>query len=371
MCRHHFHSRANLDGQLDETIISITSTSLRQALALSAADRRWIDFLAVTVAQTWDPSHPNRPTTHGYLGSEEFIRLQFEEYVLALLAATKYHKYLYAVPTHKRSLTAFSDIEGDPSMDFNENFIEAWKATGNFKLWDHCTEDHLFDIVEPRHPTAGGLSIEDINRRLNQQIQDLHLDERLAVSRDVVNRHLEAGQKKVTSAFNHLWADIETLREAHRKRFNERQAGTIANDGGDALITGMTPTTPAFSAPGSAALLSPSTFAVDSPQSVPSTPARGFDAASLRARAPDLSQAQAAVGAAGVKAGAYLSSWGSWVGEKRRNWAKTSEDGKGNRVDEFSSKNDPVEKPVSPRKIARKKGGKEEVGGDGIGRLDA
>ena len=93
------------------------------------------------------------------MGSEEFIRLQFEEYVLALLAAAKYHKYLYAVPLHKRSLTAFSDIDGDPSMDFNENFIEAWKKTGNFNLWDRCTENHLFDIVEPRHPTAGGLML--------------------------------------------------------------------------------------------------------------------------------------------------------------------------------------------------------------------
>jgi hypothetical protein len=29
----------------------------------------------------------------GYTGSEEFIRLQFEEYLLALLAAVKYHVY--------------------------------------------------------------------------------------------------------------------------------------------------------------------------------------------------------------------------------------------------------------------------------------
>jgi hypothetical protein len=42
-------------------------------------------------------------------------------------------------------------------------------------------------------------------------------------------------------------------------------------------------------------------------------------------KAPDLTQAQATVQAAGQRAGAYLSSWGSWAAEKRRTgWGKTS-----------------------------------------------
>ena len=74
-------------------------------------DRRWIDFLTVTVNDTWDegeiwsalssksivdssPEHPSRPTTHGYAGSEEFIRLQFEEYLLALISAVKYRLHI-------------------------------------------------------------------------------------------------------------------------------------------------------------------------------------------------------------------------------------------------------------------------------------
>lgn len=32
----------------------------------------------------------------GYAGSEEFIRLQFEEYLLALLSAAKYRMYLHS-----------------------------------------------------------------------------------------------------------------------------------------------------------------------------------------------------------------------------------------------------------------------------------
>lgn len=32
-------------------------------------------------------------------------------------------------------------------------------------------DSHLFDIVEPRHPCAGGLTIEDIQRRLAQYVE--------------------------------------------------------------------------------------------------------------------------------------------------------------------------------------------------------
>jgi hypothetical protein len=63
-------------------------------LALTIPDRRWIDFLTQTVNDTWDEEMPDRPKNLGYAGSEEFIRLQFEEYLLALLASVKYHIFL-------------------------------------------------------------------------------------------------------------------------------------------------------------------------------------------------------------------------------------------------------------------------------------
>jgi len=421
--------------QLDESTITITSSSLRSALALSAADRRWIDFLTQAITQTWDPEHPSRPKTHGYLGSEEFIRLQFEEYLLALLAAVKYHKYLYAVPHHLRDLSAFPDIDGDPSVDFNEAWVEAWKSTGSFRIWDKFTENHLFDIVEPRHPTAGGLSIEDINRRLTQQIQELKLDERLVQSREVLNKHLATGHKKVSTAFNHLWADIETLREAQRVRHADARAKELPSSfsSGNPLSPLGQAGLASPSTPGSDAglLPSPSRFSYDADGRSSDTPGRGFDTAALRARAPDLSHAQAAVGAVGVKAGAYFSSWGAWAAERRRGWGKLSAnkgegEGGGMAVGEgVSGEGNGVEKSAvggggneggvgeaagagagagvgekvaeakrserererernredkdkirpmvnSPRKaVGRKRSSREIIGGDGIGRLDA
>jgi hypothetical protein len=137
---------------LDEHTVNITSSSLQQALTLSTPDRRWIDFLTQTVHDTWDESHPSRPKDHGYAGSEEFIRMQFEEYQ----------------EKNKDKERIVSEHEGDPAGEFSNTYIHAWMQTENFRIWNTFTDSHLFDIVEPKHPCSGGLSIEDVQRRLAQ-----------------------------------------------------------------------------------------------------------------------------------------------------------------------------------------------------------
>lgn len=220
----------------------------------------------------------------GYVGSEEFIRLQFEEYLLALLSAVKYRTY---VDKHKDDPKALlTDIEGDPASEFNSDWIDAWMKTENFRIFNHFTDSHLFDIVEPNHPCTGGLTIEDVQRRLTAQVAELHLDERLKDSREVLAKNLAVGQQKVSTAFNHLWADIEMMREAQRKRQEEHRAKVAAGTA--------------------------------DPNNSPKANVR-FP------KAPDLSQAQASVSAAGKSAGAYLSSWGAWAAEKRKvGWAAKS-----------------------------------------------
>ncbi|KXT09006.1 hypothetical protein AC579_7864 [Pseudocercospora musae] len=267
---------------LDEDSVTILNPVLRPSLALTVADRRWIDFLTHSVNDTWDENDPSRPNTHGYAGSEEMIRLNFEEYLIALLSAAKYHKY---ISKHGGGdpKTLLADIEGDPVTEFSDRYVEAWQQSENYKLWDRNTDDHLFDICEPRHPMAGGLTIEDVQRRLATQISDLHLDERFRDTREVVGKRLADGRVQVTTAFNKVWADIEVMREAQRKRSEEARAAAAAN---------------------------------------PSAP--GSDAQGRFAK-PDMTQARANVAAASQRAGAYLSSWGSWAAEKRRSaWGPTT-----------------------------------------------
>ncbi|KAI1415751.1 transport protein Avl9-domain-containing protein [Hypoxylon sp. FL1857] len=258
---------------LDENTINITSTSLRTALALSHSDRRWIDFITQEVNDTWDDANPGRPKTMGYRGSEEFIRLQFEEYLLSLISSVKYHNYLIQNAHNPKAL--LPHIEGDPSTDFSNEWVDYWMKTENYRMWNSHTDGHLFDIVEPKHPCAGGLTIDDVQRRIQQQVQDLHLDERFAVGKEVLGRNLAAGRDKASTIFNKLYADMEALREAQRKRAEETQHLTEKN--------------------GSAA------YPVD------------------------LGKAQQTVSSVGARAGAYIGSWTSWAGEKRKQgWGRSS-----------------------------------------------
>ncbi|RFU35615.1 hypothetical protein B7463_g680, partial [Scytalidium lignicola] len=259
---------------LDEKIINITSTSLRAALALSVADRRWIDFITQSVNETWDDSNPGRPKTMGYVGSEEFIRLQFEEYLLSLTASVSCHNYLTQHSNNPRVM--LPQVDGDPANDFGVDWVEAWMRSENYRIWEKQTDSHVFDIVEPKHPCAGGLTIDDVQRRIAQQVQDFHLDERFAVGKEVLGRNIAAGKERASVVFNRLYADMEAFRENQRRKYEEQKA--LAEKNGS-----TPPTTPGF--------------------------------------APDLSKSQQTAQSVGSKAGAYMNSWATWMSEKRRGGA--------------------------------------------------
>lgn len=204
---------------LDEDSINITSSSLKQALQLSTPDRRWIDYITQAVNDTWDDADPSRPKTMGFIGSEEFIRLQFEDYIVALLAAVKYHNFMIKHANNPRML--LPHIEGDPVTDFNMDWIEAWMKTENYRIWNSKTDTHLFDIVEPKHLCAGGLSIDDVSRRVAQQVQDLHLDEKLASGKEAAARNWAAARERGGTMMNKFYAELESYREAQRKKADE------------------------------------------------------------------------------------------------------------------------------------------------------
>lgn len=144
------------------------------------------------MVETWDESDPSRPKSMGFVGSEDYIRLQFEEYILSLVSAVKYHLFLekhnqnpnnggnsmllpdigmaflgyYADETANSML--YGGADGDPAGDFGMDWVDMWKKTENFRVFMKFTDSELFDLVPPKHVMAGGLTMEDVQRRINQ-----------------------------------------------------------------------------------------------------------------------------------------------------------------------------------------------------------
>lgn len=210
-----------------------------------------------------------------YAGSEEYIRAQFESYIIGLISSVKFHNYLV-----KNSATGRNTAESDPAVDFGLDWVEAWQRTENYRMWDAHTDTNLFAVSEPRHPCAGGLSIEDVQRRIAEQVKELHLDERLAQGRDILGRNFAAGKEKASTMLNRLYNDMEQMREAQRRRAEENAKLNEANGGSkrNSMASGTSVDTTA-----AAAAAKPQQETVSS------------------------------------RASAYVASWASWAGEKRRN----------------------------------------------------
>ncbi|KAA8904152.1 transport protein Avl9-domain-containing protein, partial [Sphaerosporella brunnea] len=260
---------------MEDMAVTINSPSLRTALSLSAADRRWIDSLVLSVTDSWDEADPSRPKTLGFVGSEDYIRLQFEEYILSMVSAVKYHLFL---EKHAGSdLNVFlPDIEGDPSVDFNADFVDYWKKTDNFRIFQTFTEPEIFDLVPPKHVMAGGLTVEDVQRRIAQQVHELGLDEKVSAGKEAVVKAVANGRNNLSLAFTNLSKNVEQYREQRRLQ-SQQQNPTQSTEN---------------STPGKSSV----------PSTAPTSP--------ISTDAPS-------------KASAYFSSWAYWAGEKKKKLTET------------------------------------------------
>lgn len=71
-----------------------------------------------------------------FTGSEDFIRMQFEEYILALLSSVKYSTY---VERHADDAILLAEVDGDPSADFGVDWVHHWKTTENYRIFEKFT----------------------------------------------------------------------------------------------------------------------------------------------------------------------------------------------------------------------------------------
>lgn len=164
-----------------------------------------------------------------FVGSEDYIRAQFEEYVLALLSSVKYDNYIQRHSSTLQNESVLPEIgtlriptqlivEGVPVRDFGAAWVEEWRHTSNYAIWMSLTDQELFDVMEPKHPCAGAstLSLEDVQLRVQQKMHDLKLDEKMAQSKEVLSRTWVSGSTKVRGAVESAWAGLDQYRSQRK-----------------------------------------------------------------------------------------------------------------------------------------------------------
>lgn len=128
---------------IEQNTIEAHDPELRRQISLSTEDLRFIDFVVRNVQFPKEDAE----------GSEQWIRKQFQGYMLAMLR------------------TAVLAPEGSKDIEhFNGHFINTWKQTDGYNSWLNNPKSNDFDFeqVYSGHPFAGTLSVGDVKLKFAQ-----------------------------------------------------------------------------------------------------------------------------------------------------------------------------------------------------------
>lgn len=306
---------------LEQSNIEFLDPHLHSLVALTPADRKWMDDIVHLVLDTWNPDDPTRPISMQFQGSDDHLRAKFEEYITALLASVKYSDYLAA---HRAEPDPIIASDRPTSESFGAEFVHALKQTRCFELWNRTTDQMIFDLFEKKHPCEGKTStLEDVSLRLTSGIYDMHLDEKLALpkeTREMVSNALNEGGKTAWKYANKWGSDLARFRReqlARAQQANNSEATGAEKSVDDAAAPIHAPdqgihhinSAPEDAAKGSSGFL---------------TPAQQQAALDLQ------KQASAAAAQAGTQMRAALSGFGSFLSARQKAWSAGAAPGESN-----------------------------------------
>lgn len=128
---------------IEQSTIEAHDPELRRQISLSTEDLRFIDFVLRNVQFPKEDAE----------GSEQWIKKQFQGYMLSLL----------------RTATLAPDGSKDIEH-FNANFVNTWKQTDGYNAWlsNPKSSEFNFEQVYAGHPFAGNLSMGDWRIKISQ-----------------------------------------------------------------------------------------------------------------------------------------------------------------------------------------------------------
>ncbi|KAL7424505.1 hypothetical protein Q5752_000189 [Cryptotrichosporon argae] len=224
---------------IDNNTFEFIDAKTERLVALTPADRKWMDEIVKTVEDSYD-------TVRRFKGSDDDLRARFEEYILAALSAMKYADFVARGKAGDVSIIGTEQTQNSVAP-FSDAWAAAFRQTHAYAIWDACTDPVLFDLVEPRHPCADRVNaVSDIGIRLAEGLHDLRLDEQLAPTREALSSAFAAGSSSLFRAFDGVRNEVSSRLEAERARRAASQASPrpAASPAFDALPVLDTPATP-------------------------------------------------------------------------------------------------------------------------------
>lgn len=92
-----------------------------------------------------------------FKGNDDYIRYHFEDYLMSLILTTRFSQYQdkfhQPPPGFEDAATGAGDL-----LAFNQAWVDRWRATNNYKIWNAMADEFIFNFAEPKHV---GVDIDD------------------------------------------------------------------------------------------------------------------------------------------------------------------------------------------------------------------
>ncbi|KYQ47397.1 Late secretory pathway protein AVL9 like protein [Trachymyrmex zeteki] len=192
--------------EVENTRIEATDPELRRQLHLTTEDLRFADYVVRHVAE---PRKDIFLDGVGWEGGDEWIRTQFRVYLLSMLR------------TSMQQDTRQSD-------HYNAAFMSAWRTTNNYKTWYNTSKSEIHNI-EPGHPFAGQLSVQDMKLRLSHTMQNTESGRKLNQAMATTGRAVATTGKAVggalsqaKGAFSNWWTTLTTVQPVDEAKIDNQ-----------------------------------------------------------------------------------------------------------------------------------------------------
>ncbi|XP_066588489.1 late secretory pathway protein AVL9 homolog isoform X2 [Prorops nasuta] len=199
--------------EVENTRIEATDPELRRQLHLTTEDLRFADYVVRHVAE---PRKDIFLDGVGWEGGDEWIRTQFRVYLLSML----------------RTSLQQDTRQGD---HYNSAFMAAWRMTNNYKMWSSLNKPEI-NCIEPGHPFAGQLSVQDMKLRLSHTMQNTESGRKINQAMVSTGRAVATTGKAVggaisqaKGAFSNWWTTLTAVQPVDEVKTDNQAANVQPN----------------------------------------------------------------------------------------------------------------------------------------------
>ncbi|XP_076756647.1 late secretory pathway protein AVL9 homolog [Xylocopa sonorina] len=193
--------------EVENTRIETSDPELKKQLHLTTEDLRFADYI---VRHVMEPRKDIFLDSVGWEGGDEWIRTQFRVYLLSMLR------------TSLQQDTRQSD-------HYNSAFMTAWRSTNNYKIWCNSNKPEI-NNVEPGHPFAGQLSVQDMKLRLSHTMQNTESGRKINQAMASTGRAVATTGKAVggaisqaKGAFSNWWTTLTAVQPVEEGKTADNQ----------------------------------------------------------------------------------------------------------------------------------------------------